>query len=362
LSQQATSNGGEVSAEQVDALGRLARLAEICDAVKPPPARKRWPVIGLFGLTLVGVSILFLTVPETEIEVDVKVSEVGFALTGSQALAEAMGLATVGASGLQEVRLPRMPSRSAEATSDGWNSTIQLSVAGAGARRGTLTLAKLALPAETRVWLRTTEVPNQYRLSFKGPRLALDLPVRIDVHGPVRLAGPGGPGETLDFVSPRPITLQAGPDQVDLDLTFAGNVPGAFLPQLRVRDLSLFQVEGYMEPGSPGVRRLSTVLGGSLYLESLNGTERRLRAGEGLRFERSEGEIRTLRLAGDHIALDFRGRVRGMATGSDDNPRSLMPTILEWLRARQGLALLWGTALYVVGVVMTAVRWWRNPT
>jgi hypothetical protein len=35
-----------------------------------------------------------------------------------------------------------------------------------------------------------------------------------------------------------------------------------------------------------------------------------------------------------------------------------MPTYLEWLRARHGLSLLWGTTLYLFGVIVGALRWW----
>ena len=38
-----------------------------------------------------------------------------------------------------------------------------------------------------------------------------------------------------------------------------------------------------------------------------------------------------------------------------------MPTLLDWLRQRQGLSLLWGTALYLFGIVTTFRRWWRKP-
>jgi hypothetical protein len=36
-----------------------------------------------------------------------------------------------------------------------------------------------------------------------------------------------------------------------------------------------------------------------------------------------------------------------------------MPTWLEWLRARHGLSLLWGTALYLFGLAVGVLRWWR---
>ena len=64
-----------------------------------------------------------------------------------------------------------------------------------------------------------------------------------------------------------------------------------------------------------------------------------------LRFGVANGTILTLDLRDDGIAAIFQGDVRGMRSGAGDHPRVLMPTLLEWLRSRQALSLLWGTAL-----------------
>jgi hypothetical protein len=34
---------------------------------------------------------------------------------------------------------------------------------------------------------------------------------------------------------------------------------------------------------------------------------------------------------------------------------------LEWLRARHGLTLLWGTTAYVFGLATAVVRWFKVP-
>ena len=92
--------------------------------------------------------------------------------------------------------------------------------------------------------------------------------------------------------------------------------------------------------------------------EELAGRELHLRSGEGLRFGSSHGEVRTLELRDGHIALTFHGYVRGMTTGGAENRRSLMPTYLEWLSAQHGLSLLWGTTLYLFGLVIGLLRNW----
>ena len=39
----------------------------------------------------------------------------------------------------------------------------------------------------------------------------------------------------------------------------------------------------------------------------------------------------------------------------------LMPTLLDWLRARHGLSLLWATTAYLVGLFVAILGWWRRP-
>ena len=48
-----------------------------------------------------------------------------------------------------------------------------------------------------------------------------------------------------------------------------------------------------------------------------------------------------------------------VTAGWGHNRRSLMPTWLEWLRARHGLSLLWGSTVYIVGLLMGALRWFK---
>ena len=358
-SDAALQTGGQVSAEQVEALERLARLIEIWDAAQPSPSRKRWPIATALGGTLLIVSVLlFARVSETEIELELALSEISFILPRQQVLTDVMDLSEFGVSELQEVHLPRLHDRDhwTPYAAEGTSSAIRLSIASDGERQGTVTLAMLTLPAETRVRLRGTEVSQQYRLSLKGTGLTL----RVDVNRPVRIGLSGASAEQFDLRSPRAIRLQPNADEVDMDLTLPDGSQGAFSPQLSASGLSLIRIDEATNWGRTVVRHVSTVLSGALYFESLNGEKRLLRPGERLHFADARGEIRTLRLHDGHIALQFHGHVRGMSTGSGERRRSLMPTYLKWLQARHGLSLLWGTTLYLFGLLIGAWRWWRG--
>jgi hypothetical protein len=178
------------------------------------------------------------------------------------------------------------------------------------------------------------------------------------LNGPVRAGLAGAPVRELDFASPKPIVLAGGSEDLALDLTFSAMPQAPVVPQLQVGDLSVLRIDQFLSLDRTLVTRLSTILSGTLFFESLNGEERRLRGGELLQFEHSNGELRTVELAAHQIGWKFHGRVRGMTTGTGEGRRSLMPTCLEWLRARHGLTLLWATSAYVFALIAGALRWW----
>jgi hypothetical protein len=122
--------------------------------------------------------------------------------------------------------------------------------------------------------------------------------------------------------------------------------------QLEIIGLNLF--EKTMKANPP---TRSTILSGSITFDEINGAQRKLRAGESVTFTRIDGELHTLTLDGDGISMLFVGKVAGLETGPAAHRVSLMPTLLEWLQARHGLALLWGSSIYVFGIVMSLMRW-----
>ncbi len=302
---------------------------------EPNHKRPLWPALVL-GVSLALMSVLlYARVRETGIELDLAVSEVGFSLAGQQVLTRAANLSLLGVSGVQE-------------------PATRLSAGSSGKRQGVVTLAPVVLPAGSRVRVETTNIPRQYRVSIRSSPLEL----RADMFGPVSIQVTGEPERHTDLGIPKAVSFRGGPDDVDLDLTFPSVPQEVIAPQLQVNALSFSHVEQIIDADKTVVRRLSSLLSGTLYFESLNDQERRLRPGEELDFQQVRGEIRVLRFGEGSIGVRFHGQVRGMTTGSEEGKRSLMPNYLEWLHARHGLALLWGAALYLAGIVAAALRWW----
>jgi hypothetical protein len=356
LQTEAIRSGGSIPAEQFEELRQLAALAGIYDAARPVPPQRRWPVVALFVFTLVLVSILlFVRRRSTEIELDLHVTELGFVLPERQLLNEPLRLAALGILGLREIQLPRSRSSEAVTLTSGhdFESGINLTVATENQSRGEVGLPELIVPAETHVSFKKTDLPGQYRWALQGA--GFDL--RADVVGPVRVDAEGGTERQLTFLSPKPVLFEPQANDVNLDLTFLV-LPQNLSPVPRnIKDLSFLRIENRRGPDGLPVRRVSTIQSGSIYLEELNGQELKLRPGEEIRFESAQGEIESLELEDDGVVFQFRGRVHRMTAGSTETSRSLMPTWLDWLKARRGLYLLWGTAVYLFGLIAGVLRW-----
>jgi hypothetical protein len=346
---------GSISNDQIESLERLSKLSEIMKQAAPPARKVKWP-IGVFFLTLTLVTVLwFGRMPETEIELEAECSDVSFSLPKSQVLSTALLLTWIGASGLKALQLPRSRHReqiTLEADA-GEEAAVELRGAPGGKGDNSLNLSELVPRAGARIFIGESERPGNYHLTFRPAQLE----PKIDVSGSIEVRYPPKPVSELVLTSPQSIILIPARDQIDLDLGLPAASQGSFSPNLSIEDLDLARIDRFLVPENTIVRSVSTVLGGGLYRESLHEERRVLRPGENLRFQHSSGTLRTLRLKDSRIAFTFHGRVQGMTVGSEDSQVSLMPTLLECLRARHGLSLLWGATLYGFGLVLGALKW-----
>jgi hypothetical protein len=339
---EAARNGGVISESALRDAGRLAQLIELQDKLKDLPRRRRWPVAVVFTITLLLASILFFTrVHETGIDLQVVLSEVELSFSADRPWTDAMRLSSLGASGLTDATGPA----GAEAVS---RSSIKLSVA-PGQQLGQLTLAPIFLPANSRVWLRTSDVPGSYRMAIR----AKDAQFRADVFGQINIAGTGG---VQTFRSPQGFLLNGGSHDTELEFVFSNREQNPFIQHLPVQTISMSSVEQFNDGERVSARRVSSVISGVLYFESLGGRERKLRQGETLEIQPAKGVLEKIGVADGKVVLEFHGAVTAIKTG-EDSRTDLMPTCLEWLQARHGLSLMWGTGIYLFGLVMGVLRW-----
>jgi hypothetical protein len=351
--------GGAVPQDQVDELNRLARLLDLQDASAERRPQRAWEAAIILIATLVLVSaLLFAHVDHTEVELEVDATQVSFATSSEQVLFEELDLSELGVSGLSRITLPDAGVAAfGNSMTQESNQAIRLTVAEKGGRRGAIGISELKPTKPTSVNVRLRGRSGEYRLSFRDPGMTID----VGAIGPVQITIAGVGERTIDLPIPQSLTLEPASGSVDLDLTFKDAERAAMTPQVPVAALEFWRVDEFGDRKVSVLRTLSTILGGKIYFEELNGDNRSLRAGEVLRFESIQNaEIRTLRMLGDRLSLDFHGEVRGMSTGDSHGVNSLMPTWLDRLRAQHGLSLLWGTTLYLAGLAMAALRWFKG--
>jgi len=357
LAEEALCSDGQVVQDKLEQLAHLTRLVELVDAAQPRPTRARWPVAAAFLLTLAIASVLlFARVPHTELRADLVLSEVAFVLASQQVFADALSVSALGASGLERVELPLITSTQAKAT-----KAVRVVAQSGIARTGTLDIGMLMLPAGTRVGLSSTGVSREFRLSLTPPSGA-PLSLQVDVNGPVEIVLPGNHArvEKLEFTTPRSVYFASGDHGVDLDLTLATIPSAPFSQNLRIDHLAFGRVETFADPSQPSaVRRVSNIVSGALYFESLNGQKLDLRRGEWIELPKVQGDLRRLELRDDGIALSFYGETHGLRGGSEAEPRDLMPNYLQLLKENHALSLVWGTAGYLLALALGALRWWK---
>ncbi len=113
--------------------------------------------------------------------------------------------------------------------------------------------------------------------------------------------------------------------------------------------------------------------GGSLIFEELAAREHKLRDGEELVPGGVTGNARMGGFEGGEFKLRFDGDVRGagywaqtrgggeggLEAGPKGYRRNLMPSVFDYWRSRQPVLMLWGAAGSLLGLVLTALRWFK---
>ncbi len=128
-----------------------------------------------------------------------------------------------------------------------------------------------------------------------------------------------------------------------------------------ISSLSLQEIEDVVTNGVRTPRKISTVLKGEIFNESMNGRRYPLRKGEWLLVDGVVGEIRSMQMTADGIRLDFHGKVSSISVGSSHNQRDLMPNWLEWFGERHSVKMLWGAFIWLLGTLFGVIKWWRRP-
>jgi hypothetical protein len=320
-------------------LQALVALTELERKRQPAPQRSRWVLAAAFFATLLLASaLIFVRTSGAPVEIEASVTEFQFDLPATQTLTPTLVVHSLKLAGARNVEPPL-----------GQQALVLR--AGGSECDGSVTLEPIVLPAGARVGIRASASARRVQLSLLAPGAVL----RAAVAGCVAANVGASNGKVISGV----IALTLGDDEADVELAAPDGSAITFAQSIEARTLAFTQIEQLAREDATHLRHISTLRAGRVVLPSLAGREVALRRGEIISFDRSIGKIQDIEPGAGTLALRFAGDVQGMATGQAEHRRSLMPTWLEWLRANQALSLLWGSALYLFGLVVGLLRWWR---
>lgn len=345
-------SSGAVDPQRLESLESLQKLADMTEQ------RNYTLLAAVVAATVLLVAFLvFFPIPTTEIELEAKTSYARLRLTDSQVvLQEAPELRALAISGLAAVRLPEGMGTDGKPAGglDLEESSLRLEAITAAGAPASLRLADSKAAPDSLVALAAGR-GGDYRVSFKA-----DPPLlKVNLYGRIRVQVPGVTDQVIEFSRPKLLLAKAGSEPVDLDLALIDRARAGLPSRLSVRELSLFRSEKVGDAGQARVQDTSGLKAGRIYLISLSGAQRDLRENEELRLERPEGEVRSVHLTDDGIAFRFRGKVRDLTAGSLENPEPLMPTLLDWWKARQPASLFMGTTISLIGLILGGLRWFK---
>lgn len=343
-----TTASGNVSKEDFEALDRLEKLA-----AGDRSWHQWWIPACAFLLPLAVVTFLFETEQrETQIDLDAKVSAFSATLRAKQPLFDGSLLRAFSATGIEGV--------DNLSAGDG-DCSVDLKLDAKPRPEDAVNLQLLEVPQGWRVRLEHAE--NSIELTLSDPAAKQEtaheeVPATVSVGGRTTVETRCGGVRDLRQFEAKDISslaLRLGP-RTTLNLTPVDGHPLRFARQIAVEKVALVSEE-LSFADAPENRQLSSVLSGTLYLNALDGKQAPLRPSEALSFSDSAGTLRSIAPAADGLQLELFATVKGMKTGEAPNQRSLMPTYLQWIAARNELWLWWGSAVSVFAVLMSVLRW-----
>jgi hypothetical protein len=354
---------GMVAKEEFETLDRLSKLAE------ERQARRRWliPVIAFSTLVIISF-LLWHEEKETEVELDATVTEFGFKLAQRRPILGEQLLSALGAASLAGIEVDLGEQFFAR---EGETCQLNMELEGKPRNGDAITLQRIVAQKGWQVHLGRTR--QDIGVTLARPSLAVptsdsaeDFTVTTSLRGRTMVeAICGSVAKRWEFGNPTPsaVVIHLGAKS-NLRLTPLKGQRPEFARQIEVANLDL-DLAPEDRPHSDEELDRPTLFAGTVYLVALNGKQIPIRPSEVLTFGSSHGQIRTISLSSpgtpsaDALQLQAHVEVSNMRMGVEPYQRSLMPKWLELAAAQNGLILLWGTAIYVFGIVYSILRWFK---
>lgn len=342
-----------------DAFERLDRLQKLAIDSKP---QRRWliPAVAFILLTIF-VGLLIKEQHETEIELDLAVTEIHFRLLGHGPLTEDQFLRALNASALDGIDVDGADWPAPH----GGTCFLRVELGSPTQKGEAITVPALVPPKDWELGVSRSGSETDFEFTAPPMPNGEEFLLRAALRGRAELSTdctPDGKNRTVPWNGPGTLTMRIG---AATTLRCASALPVRFGRQIEFENLRLYAIERFQISGTAVDRRRSSLLSGTLYLDALNAKAVALRPFEDLSFGSSKGYIRALSIpvdsksASEELHLQAHATVQKMKLGSGANERSQMPGWLEVLAAQTGIALLWASVIYVFGIIYAVLRWFK---
>jgi len=364
FSENAADGQFEAAAEDFSRIEQLSKIVALDEEIaKRGP--NLFPVLALAASLVIATVLVLARVPTVDASFDLSLAEVRFVTNEDVPLIGITRLEEVGVSGLTKVSPPLdVPSlNEVVAQSD---STLQVHFQSGGPlATDDITVPHIILPIGTEVSIVSTDRKLGYELKLDPARVVRGqssqaLAVEVQVRGRIRLTMPFLTSPTtIDFgAAPKKFSMEGGAERLNIDL-YLRTPPAIEFYSQNIKNVVLRTTEQFSR-GESLVLTRSSVLGGTIYLDSVGAQKIDLRPGEPISFDTVNYRLDSLRVSDGVISMKAHGTISNLCRGEFALGQSMMPTLLQWLVARQPLALLWGAALWLYGVSTSVWTWHRR--
>lgn len=343
-----------VSEDDIREAQLLRELTLLSDTHQRTQPRRRSPVPWLFGLTALAITMLvFVRLPSIRADADLLCSAVRFSTESSIQLTGLSRLTLLQATAFAPLELEEaMTLQRVPVT-----APVELRPAASGL----LTLSSISIPAGATVSLQRTDDTGTWGVEIEHP----DAAVSATAAGSVEVASSAAPPRQMGFGRGVRINLRAASGDVprlSLDITprqVDTLLAGHLVP---IRTISFTQAVQEPAPDGAGLLRgeASSVLHGSVLNVSLGGRELLLRRRDAIEMTITNGQIRELRLTNEGLRVSVSAVATELRVGRVGGLQTLRPSYLEWFAQHHRLKLAWGSAVWLLGLMLGGMKWWRE--
>jgi hypothetical protein len=416
---RAVSGDPEASGASADELQRLTQLLAAYEQTRPPQPRRTWPVVALvLAIALVVSALLLLRMPTTEVSLALELSSLTFRIGSDSGSDSAQSVALLGRiptnqvtiDGVTAVDLDDVPMRQPEASDfklsangDDFSihpqqpevSDLKLSTNGED-----ISIRPLDVPVGTWVRVNPPDEAGGFTIELAHPTetLAVGLSfapgIEVSASDPDLTDRFAQGVQKAVFRAERPAEADDCarlrlwwhvPSASSGAATEEGSAASPFKSTMPVDALLFIDLTGGSQHLST---RFSSVLGGRIYLEAMDGREVAIRRDQlldvglgtlaGYDPVRASGDpgfcardaasgtpaaparIMRIGVGADAITLQAAATVDRLSTGTATHRQNLMPRRLEWLQTRPELLAFWGAFGSLFGLAYTVLLWWRG--